>query len=192
MTQRSALFVFGALLVGINVLSAIWDIRNERALVERNALRDFNNLTALLADQTARALESADLLLRTAANDISAAGIGEHAARSQRLRDRISGIPQIRAVLVLDRDGRIVLGTDERSEVGADFSERSYFTAQRDAVAKGRFVSSPFLGRITKRWAFAVSEPTTDGSGRFAGVVAAIIARITGSSSTASRCGSWA
>jgi len=175
MTQRSALFVFGALLVGINVLSAIWDIRNERALVERNALRDFNNLTALLADQTARSLEATDLLLRAAANNISETGVGDPAARTLRLKDRVSGIPQIRAVLLLDRDGRIVLSTDERSEIGADFSDRSYFTQQRDATVRGRVVSDPFPGRITHRWAFGVSEPITDKSGRFAGVLAAII-----------------
>ena len=120
MTQRSALFVFGALLVGINVLSAIWDIRNERALVERNALRDFTNLTALLADQTARSLESVDLVLREAANDISAKGVGEPGARAFRLKDRIAGIPQIRAVILLDRDGRVSLSTDDRSSIGAD------------------------------------------------------------------------
>ena len=175
MTLRKALFAFCALLVGINVLSAIWDIRNERTLVERNALRNFNNLTALLADQTARSLESVDLLLHAAANDISRTGVGEPATRALRLKDRVSGIPQIRAVLLLDRDGRIALSTDERSEIGADFSERSYFRHQRDATVKGRYVSDPFLGVITHRWAFAVSEPITDSNGRFAGVLAAII-----------------
>jgi PAS domain S-box-containing protein len=175
MTLRRLLFALGAVLVGINVLSALWDIRNERAVVERNALRDFNNITALLADQTARALESTDLLLRGAANDISESGVGDPATRALRFRDRISGIPQIRAVLLLDRDGRVALSTDPRSEIGADFSERSYFKAQRDGTAKGRFVSEPFLGRITGRWAFGVSRPFTDSGGRFAGVVAAII-----------------
>src|SRR5438067_13494555 len=113
MNPRKALFVFAALLVGINVLSAIWDIRNERRLVERNALRDFKNLTALLADQTARALEGTDLLLRAAATDISTAGIGDRVARTQRLKDRISGIPQIRATLLLERDGSVAASTDE-------------------------------------------------------------------------------
>ena len=175
MTLRRLLFAFAALLVGINVLSAIWDIRNERVLVEHNALRNFNNLTALLADQTARSLESADLLLRAAANDISARGVGEPSARALRLKDRISGIPQIRAVLLLDRNGRIVMSTDDRSEIGADFSDRSYFTQQRDGAVKGRYVSDPFLGRVANRWAFAVSEPVTDSAGRFAGVLAAIM-----------------
>jgi signal transduction histidine kinase/CheY-like chemotaxis protein len=175
MTLRRMLFVLGALLVGINVLSAVWDARNERRVVERDALRHFNNLTALLADQTARSLESIDLLLRAAANDISTSGVGDPASRALRLKDRISGIPQIRALLLLDRDGRVVLSTDERSEIGADFSARSYFRQQRDGTAKGRYVSEPFLGRVSNRWAFGVSEPITDGRGRFAGVLAAII-----------------
>ncbi|MBC8023799.1 MAG: PAS domain S-box protein [Burkholderiales bacterium] len=175
MNLRSVLLVFGALLVGINVLSAIWDIRSERRVVERNALRDFNNLTALLADQTARSLEGTDLLLTAVANNINSSGLGDPAARAQRLADRISGIPQIRAIVLLDRDGRVIASTDQRSEIGADFSERSYFTHQRDATTKGRYVSEPFLGRITSRWAFAVSEPYTDAAGRFAGVVAAIM-----------------
>jgi signal transduction histidine kinase/CheY-like chemotaxis protein len=175
MTLRRLLFALGALLVGINVLSAIWDVRNERATVESSALRNFNNLTALLADQTARSLESVDLLLRPAANDISAAGVGDRAARARRLKDRISGIPQIRALLLLDGNGRIVLSTDEHSPIGADYSERSYFTQQRDGAAKGRYVSEPFLGQVTHRWSFAVSEPVTDAAGRFAGVLAAII-----------------
>jgi signal transduction histidine kinase len=175
MTLRGALFFFAALLVGINVLSAVWDIRNERALVERNALRDFKNLTGLLADQTARSLESVDLVLREGVNDISAKGVGEPGARALRLRDRISGIPQIRTVLLLDRDGRTILSTDERSEIGSDFSERPYFKQQRDAAVNGRYVSDPFLGQVSHRWAFAVSEAVTDRAGRFSGVLAAII-----------------
>jgi signal transduction histidine kinase len=168
------LFALGAVLVGINVLSALWDVRNQRALVERDSLRDFRNLTALLADQSARALESIDLVLRDAAKDISTSGVGAPAARALRLKDRISGIPQIRSVILLDREGRVVLSTDERSEIGADFSQRSYFQYQQQGPG-GRYVSGPFLGRLTNRWVFAVSEPVRDAGGRFAGVLAAIV-----------------
>jgi signal transduction histidine kinase/CheY-like chemotaxis protein len=175
MTLRRLLFALGAVLVAINVASALWDIRNERIVVERNALRDFNNLSALLANQTARSLESADLVLRAAVADIRATGVGDPEWRTARLRDRISGFPYIRTVLLLDREGRIVLSTDSRSEIGADFSERPYFRPQRDGTATGRIVSDPFLGRITNRWAFAVSEPIAESTKPFAGVLAAII-----------------
>jgi signal transduction histidine kinase len=174
MTLRRLLFAVGLVLVAVNVLSALWDIRNERDLVERNTLRDFRNLTSLLADQSARALESIDLVLRDATKDMSAQGVGEPAARALRMKDRISGIPQIRAVIFLDREGRIVVSTDERSEAGADFSQRSYFQYQREGGG-GRYVSGPFLGRLTNRWVFAVSEPVRDAAGHFAGVLAAIV-----------------
>src|SRR5258708_38706177 len=118
------LFALAALLVGINVLSAIWDIRNERRLVERNALRDFNNLAGLLADQTARALESVDLLLRAATSDVAASGVGAPSARAQRLKDRISRIPQSPAVLLVARYGRIALSPYERTLIRADYWER--------------------------------------------------------------------
>jgi PAS domain S-box-containing protein len=175
MTLRRLLFALGTLLVGINVLSAVWDIRNERKVVEDTALRDFNNITTLLADQTARSLESVGLLLRAAAGDISQAGVGDREVRTQRLKDRISGIPQVRGLVVLDKDGRLIVSTDPKSEIGSDFSSRSYFRQQRDAQTARRFVSEPFLGQLSHRWAFAVSEPVTDARGRFAGVLAAII-----------------
>ncbi|HEX4779674.1 MAG TPA: cache domain-containing protein, partial [Usitatibacter sp.] len=175
MTMRRMLLALAVLLVAINVLSALWDVRNDRDLVERNALRDFNNLTALLADQTARSLESVDVLLSAAAGDISTAGVGEPSGRALRLKDRISGIPQIRAVLVLDRNGRVIVSTDEGTEIGADFSSRPYFLAQRDGAAGARFVSEPFTGQVTGRWVFAVSKRVTDANGRFIGVLAGII-----------------
>src|ERR1700759_2610035 len=119
MTPRRMLVAMGVLIVGINVLSAVWDIRNERVLVERNALRDYNNLTALLADQTARSLDAAGILVSAAANDVTAGGVGDAQARARRFRDRISGIPQVRSMLLLDRDGRLVLSTDDQGPVGS-------------------------------------------------------------------------
>ena len=152
----------------------MWDVHTYRGVVERNRLRDFNNLTALLADQTARSIESIDILLRAAANDISATGVGDPATRTFRMKDRISGIPQVRAILLLDRDGRIIVSTDEQFRIGADLSERPYFRKYRDGTVKG-YMTDPYLGPISKRWAFALSEPITDSDGQFAGVIAAII-----------------
>src|SRR5262247_1845001 len=121
-TLRSVLFAFGALLVGVNVVSALWTVRTDRARVEENALRDFSNLTALLAEQTARSLESVNLLLEAAASDIRATGMGEPAAREARLMDRISGIPQVRSLLLLDADGRVLVDTQGQIPVGLDLS----------------------------------------------------------------------
>jgi PAS domain S-box-containing protein len=172
-TLRGALFAFGALLVGINVVSALWTIRIDRVRVEGDALRNFSNLTALLAEQTARSLESVELLLDAAVSDMKATGIGELAAREARLKDRISGIPQVRSLLLLGPDGRVLVDTAGDIPAGLDMSDRSYFTTHREGAAGGRFVSEPFEGRASGHWEFVVSERIAGSAGRFAGVLAA-------------------
>src|SRR5215813_12164278 len=86
-TLRGVLFAFGALLVGVNVVSALWTVRTDRARVEQDALRNFSNLTALLAEQTARSLESVNLLLDATVTEMRAAGLGDPAVRETRLKD---------------------------------------------------------------------------------------------------------
>ena len=89
---RRGLFAFGALLVGLSILSALWTVRSDRARVEEEASRNFANLTALLAEQTARSLESVDLVLAAATSDMRVRGIGDPTLREVRMKDRISGI----------------------------------------------------------------------------------------------------
>jgi PAS domain S-box-containing protein len=174
-TLRRALFAFGALLIGINVASALWSMRADRARVERDALRNFSNLSALLAEQTAGSLESVNLLLRDAVSEIEAGGIGEPAVLQGRLRDRLAGIRQVGALLVIDPDGRVLVSTGEQAPTEPVVSDRRYFTAPRSGIGGRRFVSGPFQGRASGRWEFAVSQRITAHGGRFGGVVAALV-----------------
>src|SRR5688572_32500348 len=80
------------LLVGINVASAIWDVRTNRELTERRAQRDFSNLTSLLAEQTAASLEAVDLILRNAQRSGAAHSV---AGAIPRLRDELVRVPQL-------------------------------------------------------------------------------------------------
>jgi hypothetical protein len=160
-TLRGALFAFGALLVGINVLSALSDIHSERTAVEHDALRDFSNLTGLLAEQTARSLESVDQLLDAVLSDIKATGIGDPVVREAGWRDRISGMPQVRALLILGPDGRVLVSTDRRITGGLDLADRPYFAKHRDGGAGGRF-ERPFPGSRLGRGEFALSERIAD------------------------------
>src|ERR1700716_3686753 len=133
-TLRGALIVLGVLLVVINVASAVWDARTDRDRTELRARRDFSNLTGLLAEQTASALEAVDLVLRDIARDGSAAKI---AALRSRLRDEVVHIPQVNAFLILDADGRVVQRSNEPPSLDTRLRERSYFIAHRDGQTKG-------------------------------------------------------
>ncbi len=57
-TLKRALVGLGVVLIAINVASAIWDIRSDRERIEERSLRDFSNLTSLLAAQSSASLES--------------------------------------------------------------------------------------------------------------------------------------
>src|ERR1700741_3988876 len=89
-TLRGALIALGVLLVIINVGAAVWDTRADRERTERRALRDLSNLTSLLAEQTASALEAVDLVLRDAMREGTAEKV---AAREPRLRREIVHLP---------------------------------------------------------------------------------------------------
>ena len=169
-TLRGALIALGVVLVGINAGAAVWDARAERERTELRALRDFSNVTSLLAEQTASALEAVDLVLRDAARE---GGAEKVAAAAPRLRDEIVHIPQVAAFLVLDADGRVIARTHEAPSIDTGVDKRSYFTAHRDGQAQGLFFSAPYRATASGKWRFATSRRLEAPDGRFSGVVVA-------------------
>ena len=91
------------MLVGINVASNIWEVRKAHERTERRALRDYSNMTRLLAEQTAASLDSVDLILRA----VQVKTADELAAIEPRLSDELARIPHIAALTVYDAEGRV-------------------------------------------------------------------------------------
>src|SRR4051812_2133094 len=163
----------GALLVAINVCSAIWDIRADRERVQQRAQRDFSNLTRLLAEQTAASLEAVDLMLRDAVRTSSAA---KTAAMLERMPEELTHIPQLAAFVVLDRNGEILAQTNALPTIDPDLSKLALFAAHRDAAAPTLLVSEPFLGGpVGTSWRFVVSRRLSGAGGGFDGVLAAVM-----------------
>jgi PAS domain S-box-containing protein len=168
-----ALVALAMVLVGINIFSAIWDIRADRLRTESAAQRSVSNVTSLLAEQTAASLEAADLILRDAQRSGSAEKV---AVAMPRLRDELAHIPQIAAILVLDRQGQILAQTNELPSIDPDFSARNLFTVHRDGRAEGVILSEPFLGGpVGTSWRFILSRRLNAPGGLFDGVLAAVM-----------------
>src|SRR3989441_1064628 len=146
-TLTRALVALGAVLVGINVASAIWDARTDRDRTELRTRRDLSNLTGLLSEQTAAALEAVDLVLRDAVRDGTTAKV---AAMTPRLRDEMVHIPQVAGFLVLDADGRVVGRTNETPAIDHGFAGRTFFTAHREARDAGLFFGAPRRARLRR------------------------------------------
>src|SRR4051794_2750811 len=168
-----ALVALGALLVAINVCSAIWDIRADRVRVQQRAQRDFSNLTRLLAEQTAASLEAVDLVLREAVRTSSAA---KTAAILERMPDELAHIPQLAALVVLDRHGEILAQTNPLPTIDPDLSKLALFGTHRDVAPSTLLLSEPFLGGpVGTSWRFVVSRRLSGPAGGFDGVLAAVM-----------------
>ena len=157
-----ALIALGVVLVAINIASAVWDVRKAYERTEQRAQRDFSNVTGILADQTASALEAVDLILRDAARSGSAYDVS---AALPRLRTELAHVPQVAALLVLDSDGTVLGRSD------ADAFDPARFTLFREAGAEGRFISDPYPDE-RGRWRLLISRQL--GGPRSAAIAAAI------------------
>jgi PAS domain S-box-containing protein len=166
------LIALGLVLVGINVASAIWDVRKAYERTERRALRDYSNMTRLLAEQTAASLDAVDLILHAVRTKTAA----EVVASVPKFRDELPRIPQIAALLVLDARGEVLSRTSETPAFDPDVPERPYFAAHRDGGADDVLrLSEPYRIAPGGQWRFVLSRRLSDSSGRFEGVVAAAI-----------------
>jgi len=131
-----------------------------------------SNLSALLAEQTAGAMEAVDLVLRDAVQDGSA---DRAAAITPRLREAMVHIPQVAAFLVVDAQGNVVGRTNETPSFVRNQAERPFFVAHRDGGAAGLFLSDPYLGQAGAKWRFMMTRRLNLAGGAFGGVVAALM-----------------
>lgn len=98
---------------------------------------------------------------------------------TRRVQARLRQFPEIQRLVVVDGQGRVVLGTWPGGDVpsaGLDDSERDYFRqlAQSDGPAR-LLVGQPMVGRVTGERTVPLTRPVKDQSDRFAGVVVALV-----------------
>jgi len=163
----------GIVLVAINIGSAVWDAMSDRERIFDDAQRDVSNITSLLAEHTATGLEAVDLVLRDAERMGPAARLANAAPR---LRDALMHLPQVAAILVYDKDGRVVARTNATPRLDTPRTGRPYFDVHARGEDIGLYVSEPYLGGPGDAyWRFVLSRRLNGPGGSFGGVVAAIV-----------------
>lgn len=122
------------------------------------------------------ALRSVDLMLGSIIDDFTVFQAKSVADKNLELDKYLRQLPEIRSLLVINAEGRIVAFNSVHAKyIGSDVSRREYFTVHRDAPERDAFhVSIPFktLGGNT---ATNISRVVRDGNGHFAGVIAATL-----------------
>ena len=146
-----------------------------------NAYARLRSMDTLLAEQTAGALKSIDLVLDRLADEIQAswvqtgpalagemAGLEKHLA----LASKIAGVPQLDVISVVDAQGNLLNFSRYYPVPPINVADRDYFRALRDAPAGSQsFISQPVVNRGTGTRTVYVARRLSAPDGSFLGLV---------------------
>ncbi|MFT8245820.1 ATP-binding protein [Roseomonas sp. BN140053] len=184
-TGRPGRLARAAMLAGVLAACAILAattaaVDHIRARDEATAHQDLTTLTAVLAEQTARTLQSVELVLGGIADDVAERGVATPEgfatlAASAELRDalraRLAGIPQLDALTLIAADGRLLNFPRPIPVPAVNVADRDYFAALRDATGAATFLSAPVSNRGTGTGTIYLARRLSGPDGRFLGLV---------------------
>jgi two-component system, NtrC family, sensor kinase len=166
----AALVVLGLAATG----AVIWQARNA-ALLEghEKAIR----LVQLLNEQTSRAFQTADLVLRNLKERLEdGSPMRENdPGFQQRLKDQLAELPYIRALFVIGADGYITHDSDYPTTPRVSLADRDYFVAHQEDKNLGVHVAKPLISRSVNRWFVPISRRIEQAEGKFNGIVVAAV-----------------
>ena len=170
---RAALILLGPIIIAAFAISSVYDGWRAYRHVVTSTNREVANLASALAEQTAWSWAGTDLLLTRIARwypDHTQLSSGQI---DQTLAAGVAGVPQVRALRIIDPHGIVRYTSDDTVPVGKDLSNRPYFVAQQGSAAS-LFITPPLV-TPSGRAVVIVSRRIVDAQGRFAGVVSAIV-----------------
>jgi signal transduction histidine kinase len=174
----------GLAIVTVMILAAaamILDLR-DRALGDYR--REVANLSTVLAEQTQRYVQVADLVLQEVQARVATLPVDAPTTFHTRmmaddihtlLRRRLQNLPQANAFVVLDADGNLVNTSRDPPMPAINAADRAYFRHFGAVDDPGLFVTSPLVDRVTGRPALFVARRINGPNHRFLGVVMASI-----------------
>jgi PAS domain S-box-containing protein len=174
-TGRFVLILATAAVATIAVMTALllWQLRTQEL---KHAEAEAVSLSHIIAEQTARSLQSVDLALDVALDRLAEAeklGVrfGEIPIHAM-LRSRVDGMPQLRSIFIADVDGQIASSALKHPAPDFSVKDRDYFKGIKDHPGINRYVSTPAINRVDNKWTLFISRRVRDAGGNFVGVIA--------------------
>ena len=176
----ASVLLINALVIGIGVHSLHLNHDRDIAAARNSAV----NLAVLLEANIVGAVRQIDLALLSAVDTLEAhpaSGMTD-AAMAKLLRRVEQRVPEIDAIRVTDKQGRLIAGKGVKREMSSNYADRSFFIEHRAAAEQKMLISPPLTGRLSGFPLIAFTRSYRDADGNFAGVVAAAlpIAHLTG------------
>lgn len=161
------------LTMAVSLALLLWNLRNKDLAHSRD---ETASLSHILAEQTTRSLQNVDLVLLNAR-----AGVADSLLRGEpltryavhsMLRDRRSGMPQIKGIFITDAAGRVVSTSRTFPAEGISVADREYFNVHRDRPQHGLYIGTPTHNRLDGIWTLYLSRRLNGRGGEFAGIIA--------------------
>ncbi|HEY1507286.1 MAG TPA: ATP-binding protein [Stellaceae bacterium] len=176
---------YGAALLIIALMTAdgvtTWHLR--RTAME-NAEDSLGKLNRVLEEQSVRTLQGADLVLAAIDAEFASAGMRDavqfrrSAASSDAhlgLARKISGLPQIAALYLVDGTGTVLSTSGQRPTREINIRNRADFATLRDHANLGTIIGAPVLSQSDGTPTIYLARRLSGIDGRFLGVVSAAI-----------------
>ena len=139
--------------------------------------RATDSFVRIIEEQTTRTLQATDQRLQLAAAGLAqarAAGTLDESSARALLREQIRTLPFLRAMWVMDAQGRIVYDSDT-GNIGVSLADREYFQIYRKQPDTRFYVGSPVRSRTTGGWLISASHPLHAGDPALRGIVVAAL-----------------
>ena len=134
-------------------------------------------LAQVLGEQTMRSTEAVEAVLASAAEnarrDATNGKLASTEALHQHLRETIAATPYVRALLLTDAQGKLVLHTAQFPPPPLDYADRDYFRAHRAGQEPRLMLSAPVIGKYGGKPSIPISRRIDGEDGRFLGIATA-------------------
>ena len=150
-----------------------WMSWHARQIVLADTYVSSSNL-ALSVDQfVARTVETIDLSLRVAIEEIGTDGTKSPSEGQALLAERVRQSPQMTSLMVIDADGHLRFGSHAPARSAAYLGGSKYFALARDSSGVHFSVGDPVMPRVHGKHVIFVSRRFNHPDGTFGGVIAA-------------------
>jgi PAS domain S-box-containing protein len=172
---RALVIAVGVIVICALEGSAVYDAWRSYTRSIEQTHRELGNLARALAEQGARSVQTIDVVVRDTAHWYSEVGYQmPRDAIEAALANRAAGLPQVHLLTIADAEG-IQRYCSRAPTPPINVADRSYFVYHRNGTGTGLFISEPLVSRGDGRSSLVISRRLTDGQGRFAGIVSAIL-----------------
>jgi diguanylate cyclase (GGDEF)-like protein len=157
--------------------AVIWHLRESELRREEDQMATFS---LILAEQAERSFESVDLVLVSVAERANIEDVTDAASFDQKmagedihrlLRDKITGIPQLDAMIVINRDGTLINTSRTWPAPDIHIADRVFFMTVKADAGLQNYISEPVQNRSTGTWTIYLTHRISGANGEFLGLI---------------------